>query len=296
MAYTTGSAADMDAVKTALVNACTANGWIEQTDGDGKTVLSNSGCYVRVASTTGDDGNAALELLGRTGLDTGDAPGVVSMRSIDQTAITFPVTYFAFVFAAEVFFVINYSDKYQWCAFGQSDQPGLPGTGNWVAASCGSADPYDISIRVNTGGDNSRTSAAIFWSTNSRLSHLNSWLHNDFETSYAWTLGNGSNAAAPVGIKYLTELVEAQPNQFSGEAVLLPIRAYKKRPENKVSQLLEVSYARHVRIDNYAPEQVVTLGTDEWMVFPFHKKNASQRNGGGGVNHTGTFGWAIKKA
>lgn len=307
MAYVTGDAADMDAVKTALVDACTANGWTEDTDSDGKTVLVqddsslSDSIYVRVEKATDNDDNSVLELLGRTSLDGGDAPYVVSIRhKLANSTISYPVTYHTFVFLYEVYFIIQYGDRYQWCAFGQSQQSGLSGTGNWIGATFGQeSDDSLISIKSHTGGYSfgSNTSAAWFWATSRKADRAaaNCWVHNDIESSYPWALGNGSNGADPVGIRYLTELIKAQPNQFSGEGILLPIRAYKQRPESKVSQIAELENARHIRIDNYTPGEVITLGDDEWMVFPWFKKNTSERDGGSEINHTGTFGWAIKK-
>jgi hypothetical protein len=303
MPYITGSAADMDAVKTALVNACKNDGWTEQTDSEGKTVLSKSGIYVRVEAGS-DASGGTLELLGRTGVDSGDAPNIVSICTIFQSsseetpdAVSFPVTYHAFTFSEEVFFVINYSDKYQWCAFGQSSQNGLPGTGNWVAASNSNTNEAGFTLSSSSGGGYRSgpggylSCGALFWQTSGHIDVANAFCHNDFDTDYPWALAKDGNYNDPVGIKYLTEILASQPNSFNGESVLMPIRAYKIRPESKVSQVLEVSNARHIKIDNYNDEQVITLGTDDWMVFPYFRRNIEGQTN----TDTGTFGWAIKK-
>lgn len=322
MTYVTGDAADMDAVKTALVDACTNNGWTEDTDSDGKTVLVQDdssltdSIYVRVESVVNykafvDQDVYHLEILGRTSLDGGDTPEVVCFGDIVERnsetvwPVSFPVTYHAFVFIDEVFFIINYGDVYQWCAFGQSNQSGLPGTGNWVCATIGANKNIEcdengfIAIDSESGASSYHDaiiSAAFFWTTSyTEEVSRSGWIHTNFENSYPWTLENGTNAGEPMGIQYLTELVDTQPNAMNSESVLMPIRVYKKRPDSKVSQILEVKNARYIRIDNYAPEEVITLGTDEWMTFPFYAKNIDERNGGDKLRHTGTFGWAIKK-
>ena len=64
--------------------------------------------------------------------------------------------------------------------------------------------------------------------------------------------------------------------------------------ENKVRLVLEVRNARYMRIGNNDPEQVITLGPDRWKVFPFLRKNASVPDGGSVIDHSGTFGWAIR--
>lgn len=306
MPYTTGSAADMAAVKTALVNACTSDGWTNQNDAGGDTVLSKSGIYVRVEATT----TQRLELLGRTSLDSGGAPATVRIQPLGgDTSISFPITYHVFTFTAEVFLIINYSDKYLWLAFGQSDQPGLSGSGNWVAGISAEGVVDDgsnlfISSRFGNVAPNSysRTCPGLFWQTEASLSGgdraTNMWVHNEIESSYPWSLGVGTNFSDEYpGIQYLTELLDTQPNDYNQESVLLPIRAYKRQPESKISQVVEVKNARHIRIDNYNDEQVITLGTDDWMIFPYFRRDTANRDGDNteGIDHTGTFGWAIKK-
>jgi len=293
MGYYTGSAADIAAVRTALVNACVAEGW---TWDSGNEVLWKNTMFVRIqAISAGAD--TRLELLGRTALGSGDAPAVVSMAKMCSVAIAFPVAYFAFVFDKEVFFIINYSDMYQWCAFGQSGQAGLPGTGNWVAATRGvSSTVQTIRISPSGGGGTTCVTPALFWNhayenTGSR----NAWVHTNIEPSYPWYLTlNGAAYYMLSSAWAITELIQTQPNVFNNESVLLPVRAYKMRAENKVSQILEIENARHVRIDNYEPQDVIQLGSDKWKVFPYYKKNASVRDGGLNVDHTGTFGWAIR--
>lgn len=308
MAYTTGSAANFSAVKTALVNACTSDGWTENTDAEGKTVLSKSGMYVRLEFVSYSDSNFAdgtrdvLEVLGRTGVDTGDTPEKVSIgdwrtnKDVDSQntmyPVDFPVDYFIFIFTNEVFLVIGYNNRYQFLSFGQSDQAGLPGTGNWIAGSFGGNTyrrnhPY---ITSDQGGAGSALpSMALFWNTDTS-SDKAGWLHHQLDTENPWSLAPDGNET--VGIRYLTELIDTQPNAFNGESVLLPVRVYVNRSDDKISQVCELKNARHMRIDNYNPEEILTLGPDQWMVFPYHKKNREDRNGG--TDDTGTFGWAIK--
>jgi len=96
------------------------------------------------------------------------------------------------------------------------------------------------------------------------------------------------------GKKYIEELILTQPNAFNNEGVLLPIKVIKTRASSKYSQVLQLENARNIRIDNYTPQEIIALGTDEWMVFPWYKKNAAVPDGGENITHTGTMGWAIK--
>ncbi len=57
---------------------------------------------------------------------------------------------------------------------------------------------------------------------------------------------------------------------------------------------LQFENAKFIRINNYEPEQLIVLGNDKWMVFPFYKKNSESLGGTGISDHTGTFGWVIR--
>lgn len=74
----------------------------------------------------------------------------------------------------------------------------------------------------------------------------------------------------------------------------MPYNIYLERPENKLSLICQFENARFLRIDNHEPEQILTLGHERWMIFPFCRKDVKNRNGGLNIYHTGTFGWAIR--
>lgn len=295
MAYYTGSANDMAAVRDALVNACTGEGWAWNGD---TGLLSKSPSFLRLQLVDG-----YLQLTGRTSAAAGDAPHVVQMGPFSASAfvesplplLTYPLKYELFVFAQEVYCVINYSvDVYQWCAFGQSTVQGLPGTGMWVGASA--ADTltnyvYGVNLTPVSGGSAANSyyfCPALFWSTDAAMQE--SMVHSNLD-GRGW-LPVDSESYAAVGISAAQPLIGLLPNTWSSEAVLLPIRAYQTRPSNKISMTADLQHARYTRIDHYSPGQVITIGSDRWKILPFFRKNSAQRNGGS--NHTGTFGWAIR--
>lgn len=84
------------------------------------------------------------------------------------------------------------------------------------------------------------------------------------------------------------------PNRWNSEAVLLPIRGWKVRPENKITLTLDLEHARWTRVDNYEPGQLISIGPDRWKIFPCYRKNAAARDGGTGIDHSGTLGWAVR--
>lgn len=300
MAYYSGSASDMAAVLSALVNACATEGW---TWNDDNSVLSKDSLYLQLSVI----GGPYLTALAGTGADgsgvTGPTPNAVRVGRAGSEAMLFPVAYSIFVFADEVYLVLNYNvDCYQWLAFGKSTTTGLPGTGMWVGASIGG------SIRTNSldianigpsgsaaGGGNSNSGPlALFWGTNALDDAANnSFVHHNHD-GYGWEAGGSQGYLGRLGVSPLAPLVSVLPNQWNSEAVLLPLRCYASRPSSKVSLVVDTVNARITRLDNYSPGQVITLGEDRWVVFPWYRKNLSSRNGGVRVPHSGTLGWAIR--
>jgi len=288
MAYYNGSAVDMAAVRTALVDACLAEGWSWDA---GAEVLSKGSIFARVRVVSG-----YLELLGRTSAASGNAPSVVRMGQLAAVPITYPAAYEIFLFDAEVYLVVNYNiDHYQWCAFGSSNIDGLTGTGMWLGATLEASNPDGISITSTEGlATNNTVTPALFWATaiqpgaRNRNCYVNSGLDSE-----GWNLTVADGGIA-VGVGQMVPLIGLLPNSWNSEAVLLPIRCYKIRPSAKISLVADLEHARYTRIDNYQPGEIVAIGADQWKVFPWYVKNTAQRNGGSGISHTGTFGWAIR--
>lgn len=303
MAYYSGTAASLTALRTALLTHAVADGWTLTGD-----VLSKAGVFFRIQSTAtnvtclGCEDNAVAN----------PAPNVVSIGRIFQRTgyttreISFPCNYEVFGFAQELYLVVNYDvDAYQWLAFGKSTVPGLAGQGGWCGGSIGqfeatsaSSDPIYISA---TGGGSggygfANTCAALFWAAGpdaaGGLLTRNCWVNHGLD-GHGWTY-YGASTNIPSGILPLAPLIAMQPNGWNSEAVLLPVRSWKGRPSYKNSLIADLEHARHLRIDNLSPGDVLPLGPDQWKVFPWYRKNASARNGGMQINHTGTFGWAIR--
>ncbi|GHT89933.1 hypothetical protein FACS1894101_1550 [Betaproteobacteria bacterium] len=226
---------------------------------------------------TGADGNGVFN--GSTWVSAG----------AEYFPLTYPLTVHLFTFAQEIYLVVNYSvNHYQYLAFGKSVVNGLPGNGCWVSGTMARDYDYNgLSITCNLWTTSrhglyvNETSAAIFYGV------MNSYFYTGFNGS-TWEVSDN------LGQIYQSNLLNCSPNAWNSEAVLLPLRAFSSRPEGRLSLAVDLQNARTLRVDNYTPGQVITLGSEQWMVFPWYLKNTAARDAGVDLDHTGTFGWAIR--
>ncbi|MFC5525209.1 hypothetical protein ACFPPA_05580 [Rhodanobacter ginsengisoli] len=292
MAFTTGTANSMADVLTALQAACTTGGWTLSGN-----VLWKGNCYVSVvASATNLIAQGGLGIDGSNALTT-PCPTSRVLQAPGFAPVTWPATYFIFVYANEVYLVLRYGlDTYLYLAFGDSALPGAAaGMGVWFGASSPLINPTDVYQYWDRAGG---------WVDNfGHYVHIGGMFFASFLNANNAIIYSPLDAAGWIGGRAADiggDLVKVQPNAWNGESTLVPIQPFHVRASNKISVIAELTYARMVRIDNIEPEAIVTLGTDEWMVFPWYKKSTAARDGSGSIaasdgTHTGTFGWAIRK-
>lgn len=316
MAYYSGSVNSFGDLLTALFDSCIAEGWTLNDD-----VLIKGAAYVRATVSNVDTTSTGIGIIlqGGTGYSAGTLvdPSPMTPRlgtpSRNTGLITWPAEYFIHIFdnPDEVFMVVRYSvDHFLWLAFGLSTVPGLLGSGLWLSAINkrfrGNTGPA-ITIGETSGGTSGNdhasatyaaSSGAPFWNTESRTSGSS---HQDAVCSgldgVLWPMrtSNGSITEGSVqAIELAAPLISQSPNAWNGESPLIPIQAYVWRASNNCSLVVDIRNARYLRLDNYEPGQIITLGPDSYRVYPFYRKNIVEKNGGSGVDHTGTFGWAIR--
>jgi len=332
MGYITGICNSFDEMKSAFVDLCIAAGWSQTTDSSGKTVIykASEGLYMMAevgALSSSPSTPDCLRILGRTSVNGGNAPTKVGISNFYQHSgdptpgpVVFPVVYHGFYYSNvnEVYFVIEYNQMYQFIAFGKSTMA-LPGTGLWVAGSVSphlDSNPTSITrhrpcnLYMSTSGGTSgfgHVSPALFWvatrtSTVSGdpFSDRNCWLHSNLDTNYPWSLSSSNYEQHRVGIKYLQLYLEAQPQQFNKEALLLPILVYKESHlyPSQYHLIASLVNARHMKINYLDPNTIITNGSDQWMVFPCLKKvyqNEYWTTTSAYSTHSGNFGWAVKR-
>ena len=318
MAYYSGQASSYQELQSVLVNACTAQGW---TWADG--ILSKGTVFIKPTVKTTTEQGHGLSIQGGTG-KTGSTLtnpsnaqpriGALCDGAPKVPAPIFPLEYSIFVFDTEVYFIIKYEiQRYMYLAFGGT------GTNNpiWLAGSVSSGYMVNPSAQIKNdyGGvfidpagnrgtgyatPNQGVMSGFAWRVHwiygittqnfnyyINTSDYNGWLPRQTDAS---ALCDASVAVQP--------LISRQPSAWSSNAQLLPIQFSAPRASSKYSIFTELKHTRFLRIDNYEPEQVITLGNEKWKILPFHKKNLLVRDGStsnvGALDHTGTLGWAIR--
>lgn len=300
MAYYSGQASSLSELISEIVRCCEAEGYIysnsillkdnihiffEVTD---IGINKNSQNVIRLVAGAGSNSSGLIS-PSPLGFCIGDATNTYGSNSHGMKK--FPVEYNLHIFGNEAYFICKYDvDKFHWLAWGEgfiSGSFGAPSTGK--NAGMHSRWPM-VSIdtwRGGYGGNQDSPSCAFFWNTNY---HTSTWVKN-----YAGCIYDGSKWLKDVNaIQCLTPLMARQPASALGGSCFLPIQITQQVASNKTQILKSIEHSRFLRIDEYEPEQVISLGSDHWKIYPFYRKNSAQRNGGEDIDHTGTFGWAIR--
>lgn len=304
MSYSTGTANNAGALRDAIFAACVANGWTLTS-----SVLSKGPLALKIDVNTVSTATGLLFTGGKSQVDgnlVAACPYHVSIGDRTNLALSWPVTYHVFNFAApdEVYVVVDHDvDKFQYAAWGRSSHA-LPGTGMWFSATIGNSTGSPVAtVYLNNSGAMASftyTNPALFFRDDSGVRGSNGYteafMHHGLDGD-VWTSG-GPGAPGPFAAASANPLLSLLPNAWNGETVLLPIHVLVARASNMSSLVATPANARYLRIDNHAPGDMIILGAEQWMVFPWLRKNATSRNGTVGAItadlHSGTLGWAIR--
>ena len=217
----------------------------------------------------------------------------------------------------EVYFFANDGDRWTWMCFGKSQVSGLLGSGNWYGATCSWKRDYssaysepqaveDPSISENPMffGDIAGSGSTINTNQgyNVSLDHGldgNGWSKAGHDTT-AGTDSDASWASTPASLLTIVpvyNLMQAQPNLWNGEAILIRIQSFVCRGSGKFSLVNNLEHCRFIRNTNYNNGDTITLGADVWHVYPMVRKNSATPTPGGTPPnlHSGTWGIAVRE-
>lgn len=322
MAYYTGSAANIAALMSALSSALTSNGFSASGN-----VFYKGTLYVELkVPTTGATPYNRIEVKGGTGrsgstLTGGIAAfnanydGTVSLGTCIATGGTelqYPCTYHIHISDSpdEVYMFVNESaTRWSWLAFGQSGVSGISGTGNWYGASVSSRNNTSTGRVTSTAGSTGTWGGLFCYNSPSgtptnQVQPFNCSVNHGMDSN-PWSMC-GNDVGASTGLVGWIDsasacdasspnlpLWAAQPNAWNDQAILMRIQGYILRASNKSSLVLDIKHSRYIRNTNYNDGDILTIGSDQWKIYPFIMKNTGTPNGNVS-GHSGTIGLAVR--
>src|SRR5690606_36130844 len=95
-----------------------------------------------------------------------------------------------------------------------------------------------------------------------------------------WNVTPGNSDGQLGGPSYCASLLAALPNLFNESSPLIPVKAVVNRTSNGQTIAATLRNLRHVRIDNLLPGEIITLGAEQWKIYPHYRKDNNERNMG----------------
>jgi hypothetical protein len=324
MAYQTGTASSAAGLVTIIKDFAASNGFTVTGD-----VIHSSNSWTRVQSAVANldpisthYSSENYNIIGFTGgLDTTFSTNLSPVQTIGGIShscynailtASWPITYYLVATPSSpraIYGVINYDvNKFQHFAFGEIiKSTSLYTGGNFVTAQFASA-YTSINCREKfIGCDlyNAMFSAGVpyFWPPVTNTGNngaRNSFLYLS-HNSYGWGPGANTTAAPtttnlsdPIAIRFIAQLLGRQPNNFNNQTILLPARLLRGVSASYVMDFGELPYFRFCRIDYLNPGDIITLGSDQWKVFPIFQKDVSsataKRGYGEAAIYTASYG------
>lgn len=304
MAYYAGAATSASDLRTAIINACTTEGWTNPADG----YLYKDPVYVNLSIYSGTSTDGLLVAAGTSysaGLvnETAEEMGLrenLQGSGSNVVGLNYPCTYYVFINTSpdDVVVAVNYSTTYwQWMAFGQSSTISqLSGSGIYCTGSGAGPGVVSIYDRLGFYMNNPYTDSGIqcqkpfFYGRG--YSTYTSYIYLDLD-SQGWWVADGSDEAYTYYTVY--PYMAYQPNTWNNESVLLRSWITVAQASGFYAYVAELPHVRFLRNTYIDDGTIITLGSDNWFVAPLHRRNVSVPNGDRNASHTGTGAIAVRK-
>lgn len=291
-------------LKAAIETFAQANGWTLASD-----ILSKNGCYVKLTV-------ASVNEIRIQGAKNGDFTGVNLPPHYNRIYIsTWPsnatVNMAAFNNPDIIWMTMNYDVvKFHHIGFGNMVKYGNWNGGQWFFAThttysydtrCATSIHGMAGIGYGYGGE-----AALFWDAD---------CSNDWDLNYVH--GNSTfvecdlrgriwepPASNDANLNYYTARVMSpihykNPNVFNSQTLLSPFQVWLKSADGYLQCLGHVDHVRWVKLTNYNPGDLITLGSEKWKLYPWCVHDVSYPDGKGSSYSspspsTGVLGVAVK--
>lgn len=299
MAFQTGTSSGPSDLVTLLATFAGANGWTVGNTSDGFKVFRNTTLGINFSVAWGA---SDIYIRGCTGYSSGSAwtaqPGISSIIS-QCNQLTGPFkTYYFFGTGQYLHVVIETTTNiFKHFVMGLLNKNSTFTGGEY----------YDASFHNIAAGDtnypNSSYHRYLFDGSNNASNTTTSGSVRVAADGYTWRPYRDASSVTTDHVKGCVRtaysltgsLFNCSINSFNQRTTLVPILLSAGRPSSLYSLVGSPPDIRQVKMDNLNPGQIITLGTDEWYVFPHIQKTASVNNYNSSVVSSGMYGYAYKK-
>jgi len=328
MPFYTGTVANIGQLKATIESLCVSNGWTLSAQdylykGQSFVKLTTEAPYGFTLDGATYD---ALRIIGANSSD-GSVKPAPRIRYLYVPATAYPITYYISIQANPdmVVCVVRVGvSAYRVLMFGDIVKVHVDAFvgGNFFWAShivkttthdrtfnrefLNAIDNTDfVAAGVLTGG--TMTTVIPFSNWNGVNSHLRNYaegfhaeIGNNFASGNHWGTWATNTLPQTVFTDATRQALFRTPNTWTSQAVLVPMNLQQHMADSLWAYIGYVEHMRLVRIDNYNPTDILTIGSENWIVFPWLEKNIVERNGTGFTGSltlspfTGTVGFALR--
>lgn len=297
----------------AIKNFAATNGW--SISGD---VLSKGDTYVKLQATS----STVVSLIGaKNNVFAGEEQSYQSVVRFTVWPSSMICHLIGFSNPDTLFCTMNYDVvNYLHIGFGKVVKYGDWVGGSWIHSSHGYLGLDNALYSLVDGGGNvfydsigSPVEALPFWShqitdrwSGTAANCAGSKIHCEIN-GYIW-MPPFLNGGAPsndldtkmvYGPTIFTPIHRSNPNAFNGQTILTPFQLFIKGTDGFFMPIGHLEHIRFVRLTNYNPGDVITIGSTQWKVFPAFAKDTNLPNGrmnsySDGTISTGLQGIAVK--
>lgn len=293
-------------LKTAIETFAQSNGW---TLSGG--VLSKNGCYTMLTVPSTSE-------LRIQNAKNGDFTGVniaIRYSRIYNTVWPSSATVYMVAFSNPdiVWITMNFDVvKFMHLGFGNIVKYGTWNGGQWFHAQhssrvadgnvCSLIDGYQNPYFPSSAGE-----CALFWNTISRDSFNGYNVENNASSiecdirGYIWEPKAGTNGDTDTVWcpRMISPIHMKNPNVFNSQTLLTPFQLWLKASDGYMQCLGHIDHVRFVKLTNYNPGDRITLGSEQWTLYPWYIHDVSnpdgrQPNYHDGTSSTGVLGVAVK--
>ena len=301
MAYTTGTAANPAALLSSLATFATANGWMI-TPVDGATgFTSPDGATFTVAAYSD-----TLWICGCVGLDSTKTqlmqPGAAIVAAISNQ-IAGPYAGYTFFAGAEagayyLHGIIEASAGiYKPFALGRLVKFDATVGGEYASAVCWDTGSSEINYPSSGYHDYLFDSGHYYSSSGGGWSHVRADLDgkssNWMTFNPNWSGNAALGSARSFGIQ--SSLLGIGYQRYNKLVPIMPIYVFGDRPDGMRSPLGYVPHLRLVDLTLLQPKQIISIGGEDWQVFPAHQRTDVWNAYPSTIPSSGYYGYAFRR-